>query len=485
LPGKKSDSREGLLPEAGRKVFAWERRLKMGRGYVSLEEDSLTDISDPVLEDFRLHYGREEGLRQYIGYRSQRAGRVLLAGILCLALLGLLLWKQRPVEKEWISVESLELPAYGEGEKEQTLTLVLEESVVAAEEAAAAESANAGASLTFSLVLPELSQGTLEQEKAVQKTLAALAEALENEVLTENLSLPSANGEVSLSYASLTPELMRSDGTLKGGFGSSRQEVQLKIRASLGGLTEETTVTMYLAALSDLPLERRVEVLKEEIENGVYTSDGKVSLPSETQAGDHVMYFVTSGEDDGRISRNAPGLILLCLLMPLAVFFLSGSRKKEAWKERESQIQSRFPYFLEELMILIRTGLPAPACLIRLGQDCGRDERAANPLDEEVRRAGEKLERGYSFDEVMDEWKTRMPLPEVRQLCDLLQQSVRQGDEALLSRLGEMAIEARASHRRALKKRAEEAEDKLLFPLTLMLLAVMLLVLTPALMELT
>jgi len=106
-------------------------------------------------------------------------------------------------------------------------------------------------------------------------------------------------------------------------------------------------------------------------------------------------------------------------------------------------------------------------------------------LDEEVRRAGEKLERGYSFDEVMDEWKTRMPLPEVRQLCDLLQQSVRQGDEALLSRLGEMAIEARASHRRALKKRAEEAEDKLLFPLTLMLLAVMLLVLTPALMELT
>ena len=94
------------------------------------------------------------------------------------------------------------------------------------------------------------------------------------------------------------------------------------------------------------------------------------------------------------------------------------------------------------------------------------------------------MEHGSTVEAAMDALCTKCNMPEVRRLSSVLLQNMHSGGSDVLMALNEISRELWNNRRAKAKKVAEEAGTKLLFPMMLMLLAVILIVAAPAVMTL-
>ena len=78
----------------------------------------------------------------------------------------------------------------------------------------------------------------------------------------------------------------------------------------------------------------------------------------------------------------------------------------------------------------------------------------------------------------------RNPIPEIRRLIRMLLLSERRGGAYLIQRLDEFTEEAWEQKKKRVREMSETADTKLIFPLTLLLVAVLMIVLAPSLISL-
>ena len=94
------------------------------------------------------------------------------------------------------------------------------------------------------------------------------------------------------------------------------------------------------------------------------------------------------------------------------------------------------------------------------------------------------MENGETVESAMDMLCTKCNMPEVRRMSSVLIQNMNRGGTDVLLALREIGKELWNERWATAKRVAEQAGTKLLFPMMLMLLAVILIVAAPAVMSL-
>ena len=179
------------------------------------------------------------------------------------------------------------------------------------------------------------------------------------------------------------------------------------------------------------------------------------------------------GVMDGDFTMLIVGLAFAGIL--LWVTFNSVTQKIN---ERHSAIALDLPELTNQILILSGAGLTIKGALKKIADEMP----ATGPLYTALKTAVEKMNLGKTDEEALDEMTLTCNTPEVRRFVSVILMNIDRGGSEVLIALNEIGKELWDARRAAAQRIAEETSTKLLFPMMLMLFAVILLVAAPAVM---
>ncbi|MDD6035294.1 MAG: type II secretion system F family protein [Lachnospiraceae bacterium] len=148
--------------------------------------------------------------------------------------------------------------------------------------------------------------------------------------------------------------------------------------------------------------------------------------------------------------------------------------------KRHLSIAYDLPDFTNKVLILSGAGLSIRAAIVKISNDLPKD----TPFYQELKKSVFLMENGETVERAMDILCIKCNMPEVRRMVSVMVQNMNRGGTDVLVALKEIGKELWNERRAVAKRVAEQAGTKLLFPMMLMLLAVILIVAAPAVMSL-
>lgn len=162
-------------------------------------------------------------------------------------------------------------------------------------------------------------------------------------------------------------------------------------------------------------------------------------------------------------------------------------------KKRQEQLRRSYPWFINEMTLLMGAGMQIKNILTVFIEEYERDflqirkEKAAAGKEDyraalvcELKWAKHSLEIGMSEEQVYYQLGRRLKLPCYIKLMTLLEQNVKRGSKGLIALFEQEEINALEERKNLAKRYGEEASTKLLGPMILLLLVVMLMIMVPA-----
>lgn len=146
--------------------------------------------------------------------------------------------------------------------------------------------------------------------------------------------------------------------------------------------------------------------------------------------------------------------------------------------DRHSAIALELPELTNQILILSGAGLTIKGALKKISDEMPAD----GPLYTALNKAVEKMSLGKTDEEALDEVTMTCNTPEVRRFVSVILMNIDRGGQEVLTALNEIGKELWDARKAAAQRIAEETSTKLLFPMMLMLIAVILLVAAPAVM---
>lgn len=149
-------------------------------------------------------------------------------------------------------------------------------------------------------------------------------------------------------------------------------------------------------------------------------------------------------------------------------------------RRRQEAFVSELPTFMHKLSLLIAAGETTQ----RAWQRAGTVDRhkAGHPLYAELGKTGNELAQGVPFVKALEDLHRRCGVHEVSVLVTTVLMNYRRGGDAFALSLQDASRMLMERKFAIVRMRGEEASTKLLFPMMLMLCAVMLVVAAPAIM---
>lgn len=167
------------------------------------------------------------------------------------------------------------------------------------------------------------------------------------------------------------------------------------------------------------------------------------------------------------------------ILLGVILAYVSFEDIKKKVETRHLQIAIEMPDFTNKILILSGAGMTIRAALIKISH-----EMASNsPLYEELAYSVRMLENGATEEAALERLNVRCNTPQMRRFTSVILQNLHRGGSDVIGALQDIGREQWAERKAAAKKVAEEADTKLLFPMMLMLGAVVLMTIAPAVMS--
>jgi len=170
----------------------------------------------------------------------------------------------------------------------------------------------------------------------------------------------------------------------------------------------------------------------------------------------------------------------------LAVCFLAGFLKEKELekmiKTREEQMMTDYPDFVNKLSLYLMAGMSVRSAWRKITMDYQKSckNRFQHPVLEELMLSCRELDSGITECEVYNRFGNRNNMQKYRKLGALLSQNLRKGSRDILQKLEDETKEVFEDRKRNARKQGEEASTKLLFPMMIMLAAVMIMIMAPA-----
>ncbi len=176
------------------------------------------------------------------------------------------------------------------------------------------------------------------------------------------------------------------------------------------------------------------------------------------------------------------------VLYVLAVIGMGGLFAMVPFSKLDQSIENRhllvsldLPDFANKLLILSGAGLSIKAAIIKISKEMDKD----TPFYISLKHSVFLMENGSTAEQALDELAGQCNMPVVRRMTSILIQNMYRGGADVLLVLKDMSNELWNTRKATAKMLAEQAGTKLLFPMMLMLLAVIVVVAMPAVMSLS
>lgn len=178
----------------------------------------------------------------------------------------------------------------------------------------------------------------------------------------------------------------------------------------------------------------------------------------------------------GALSGFNSTLLIYVPLLFCIVIISDDLRLKSDVKKRRLQIQMEFPDFVNKLTLLLNAGLP----MSKAWEKISADHDSKGYFHSEVFKTVCDIRSGKNETEAYGEFAKRVKTAEISRLMSTLVQNTKRGGNGLVLSLRLQSNECWEMRKNAVKKLGEEASTKLLFPMMIMFLAVIIIVITPA-----
>jgi hypothetical protein len=321
-----------------------------------------------------------------------------------------------------------------------------------------------------------------EEDAALEECRAKLPELIlgENASLAEisaPLELPERFGEVQLRWESLSPDLLGDDGSLKVWNIRGGESAQLRLQMRLGEREEEMLLELRLAEADPSAARSALRsLLREDLDlwQKETIREAEPRLPAALEHGIELRW--------SRPGRRMPLLILgaACFVGCFLCFRRYDWPEKEL-KRRNEAIAREFPGMVNKFLLLLSAGLVVPSALQRVAESGGRK---GGPLWSSLERmARHSRESNTALLPQIRDFAARSGVQEFMRFVAVVSENMDRGSDLVRKLESENALlwEGR-------KKQAEEkgrlAESRMSFPLLILLLALILICIAPAMLSL-
>lgn len=161
-------------------------------------------------------------------------------------------------------------------------------------------------------------------------------------------------------------------------------------------------------------------------------------------------------------------------------------QKKALEKKREEELLQCYPWFVNELVLLLGSGMQVKnifALLISDYKEQKGENHEQKVLMDELEISRNHFHMGMSETMVYYQLGRRLKLPCYIKLMTLLEQNAKKGAKGMTAMMEQEEHAALEARKNLAKKRGEEAGTKLLGPMVLLLLVIMLIIMFPAFMS--
>jgi Flp pilus assembly protein TadB len=174
--------------------------------------------------------------------------------------------------------------------------------------------------------------------------------------------------------------------------------------------------------------------------------------------------------------------ILGILFVGVYIYALIDKIRKKGIKRRDEMLND-YSFFVSSIVLKMGAGLSVRETFMSIYRDmCERKEKGG--LFEELRYMINGLNAGMDEKKVYSDMSKAVGIPEYERLMILICRNLERGNSNLLSLLKKEEKDAFMERKNRARKKGEEAAEKLLMPMLILLVAVIGIVMFPALMNL-
>lgn len=200
--------------------------------------------------------------------------------------------------------------------------------------------------------------------------------------------------------------------------------------------------------------------------------------------GEKFLYFfigITAASFIGAASDAGTAFIAAIPASGILLFFLADRILDDRAQKRKLQFMLDFPVFVSKLALLMNAGMHLRQALIKIYNDLDKTK----PLYEELGTVLADLEAGISESQAWQEFSERCKIKEITSFASMIVQNSKIGGNQMVNELKRMSHEAWEMRKHAAKQMGETASAKLVFPMMLILLAILVIAMSPALIQLS
>lgn len=347
----------------------------------------------------------------------------------------------------------------------------------------------------ITIVIPQQSPNQIEKEKALEEFLEDLPqlilngnESLQHVTKQLNLFQKYKGGDITLSWESQNDRLLLSSGEIRyNNLPLVGEKVEVKGSILFYGLKKDVCyeVTLFQKPLSeDGKREQVIQRIKSQFsrENLVKISQNKITLPEELEEyGAKLKWY--AGEKTVSIST----ILLGGLFSAAGFYWLKTVELKSQVKKREEELLREFPGCINKFTLLMNAGMTFSRAWEKITSDyiqLRQMEGEVSILYEEMLMTLEDIKKGMSEYKAYEAFSQRCKIPEILRFTSLIIQNIKKGSHLLIGALHQQSKEALCIRQDLARKKGEKASTKLIFPMGIMFMAILIIVITPAIISL-
>lgn len=180
------------------------------------------------------------------------------------------------------------------------------------------------------------------------------------------------------------------------------------------------------------------------------------------------------------VSGYDPSYMIYLAVMLALLMIVEDTRLKNRVKLRRLEIQLEFPNFINKLTLLLNAGMTMSKAWEKISSD---RTGSRSTFYKEVDKTVSDLKAGKNEAEAYSQFAKRVKVPEISRLMSTILQNTKRGGTDLVLSMRLQSNECWEMRKNAVRRLGEEASTKLLFPMMIMFFAILIIVVTPAILS--
>lgn len=173
-------------------------------------------------------------------------------------------------------------------------------------------------------------------------------------------------------------------------------------------------------------------------------------------------------------------LVALGGILAVLIYKESDWEQEKERKKRQEKLISQYPQLVGILTTFLESGMSLRYAVIRIAEE---QLAGSDPLKGEVNKLSARIKRGESLPEALQAFARGCGTRQYRKFSSLLLQNLEKGNSGLLQMLDMEVQETEAMRLTLAKRKGEQAQTKILLPLTLLLGLVIVIIMAPAFLQ--